>query len=72
MTGKELGIGQGAVQQRRAFVKTPYFCPYCGHQTMWHEAGDTVGDYYLGVATWCATCKQVTSNLDYPVTVEQP
>lgn len=38
----------------RTYVKTGYFCPACGVQTVWEEDSD--GDYYAGSDYNCSSC----------------
>jgi len=45
----------------RTHDRTGYWCPYCGTQEMWQERGP--GDYYVGPATLCAACGEVTDRL---------
>lgn len=35
--------------------RTDYFCPSCGKQPVWEEAGP--GDYYMGTQLLCVICK---------------
>ncbi len=38
--------------------KTDYYCPYCGKQEVFEEAG--AGDYYLGTQALCIACEKTS------------
>lgn len=43
-------------QTEQEWVKSSYYCPYCGKQDMWQEA-DADDDYYHSCSVTCHSCQ---------------
>lgn len=39
---------------QEVWLKTPFFCLFCGVQSVWREEGE--GDYYVGSDYLCVAC----------------
>ncbi len=74
MKVEKVSTNYGTHSYEYDYEKTELYCPHCGKQEVWEEAGG--GDYYLGVDYLCTACSHIShldsgGETDHPEVVEQ-